>query len=1005
MQNDSDNVNNSAIFIIFARLHMGNYMRKLLLMIFAVALAANAHAAINAQYTFEKELPSFLSVNGNGKLSLSQDKFKDGSASVRFSWEGPSEVVFSNFSDIESSMKVNGAGLMLWVYNTTPMNDPVVFTFMDWNMNEICHFDFNADFTGWRAIWIKYIDMLTPDGHYGDKKPKERNTDAAGMIMKMPESAASGTIYFDRMTFSKTKLHNQITPDQQIPQNNWNLERDMWQWCRLWEWEQYPALKVEPVGQQQKEMLRKVEERMDKWAATGNPGMEYTAGTLMGRVDGHFEKYGIRRLADGSVTGAPLMSDDEFNNGAGELRIRFIQEIVYWCALDYLYTGNTSNVPRVIDALDHALDQGFAYGSGWGPNHHYGYQVRDLYKGVWILRKELAKSGKLDDYVKALTYWSGLQEVRMPYEQTRDGILDAWHTLHNAKVISAMLQPSDDEKYACMKALGEWTSGSLSYTDGTLGGVKVDGTSFHHGGHYPGYSVGAFAVLGDFCHFTEGTDFVISESARKVFKHTLMTLRDYTNLRDWGIGVCGRHPFNGRIPDRDVLAYARLAKLGDLTGSGMSVDPDLAGAFLALGGKDKDMLAELKKAGAKPSAAESGFRVYNYGGFGIHRRGDWMLTLKGYNSDVWASEIYAADNRFGRYLSHGSAQLIGIAGAEESGYTQVGWDWNRYPGVTSIHLPFDLLDSPVKGTLMERNDSRFPGVSSLEGQNGCLAFTYVEKDRERFCAGATATKSVFCFDNRIVHIGTGITNNSSYPTETTLYQLKLNEKTEVVDINDVYAETFPFSYRHSKDGQTLLTDTKGNIYIIKNGYGLVVEKKSQTSPSDTKKKTGTGNFVTAYLDHGVSPKEASYEYMMVVGATSKEESRYVKKLPYKVLQADNSAHVVKDDITGITAYISYKGYASASTLAADVPAEVIVMERIREDGTVVMSICTPDLGITKKGYTTTQPSQPLAKTVALNGSWMLNHGGDNVTLAVENGRTIVTAVCLHGQPVEFVLSK
>ena len=117
------------------------------------------------------------------------------------------------------------------------------------------------------------------------------------------------------------------------------------------------------------------------------------------------------------------------------------------------------------------------------------------------------------------------------------------------------------------------------------------------------------------------------------------------------------------------------------------------------------------------------------------------------------------------------------------------------------------------------------------------------------------------------------------------------------------------------------------------------------------------------------------------------------------------AHVVKDDITGITAYISYKGYASASTLAADVPAEVIVMERTREDGTVVMSICTPDLGITKKGYTTTQPSQPLAKTVALNGSWTLKQGGDNVTLAVENGRTIVTAVCLHGQPVEFVLSK
>ena len=591
----------------------------------------------------------------------------------------------------------------------------------------------------------------------------------------------------------------------------------------------------------------------------------------------------------------------------------------------------------------------------------------------------------------------------MPYEQTRDGILDAWHTLHNAKVISAMLQSDDDKRYAAMKALGKWTSGSLSYTDGTLGGVKVDGTSFHHGGHYPGYSVGAFAVLGDYCWFTKDTDFVIDEPARRVFKHTLMTLRDYCNLRDWGVGVCGRHPFNGAIPERDVEAYARLAMLGDLTGAGAAVDPELAGAFIALGGKDKAINAALKQVGAKIQAPKDGFRVYNYGGFGIHRRGDWMITLKGYNSDVWSTEIYAADNRFGRYISYGSAQIIGAEGAEASGYTQEGWDWNRYPGVTSIHLPFEKLESPLPGTLMERNDSRFPGVSSLEGMNGCLAFTYVEKDRVNFCAGATATKSVFCFDNRIVHIGTGITNNSAYPTETTLYQLKLNEKTEEVDINDVYAEAFPFSYKHSQDGQVNLTDTKGNLYIIKNGYGLTVEKKAQTSPSDTKKKTGTGNFITAYLDHGASPQNASYEYLMLVKPNSKEEGKYTKKLPYTVLQADAAAHVVKDEVTGITAYISYGEYASEKTLLAASAPETIVMERKKQDGTVVMSICSPDLGITQKGYTTTQPSQVVAKTVTLNGVWALSAADERVEVKTEGGKTLITASCQHGQPVEFNL--
>ncbi len=978
-------------------------MRKFFFFLFALLMTLDASAAIDSQYNFEAGMPSFIRVNGNGKAEMSSEKFKDGRQSLRFAWTPGAQLVFSNYSDIESSLKVNGAGLVMWVYNTEPMSEPLKFMFVDWSGNEICHFDFGMDFKGWRAIWLKYIDMLTPDGHYGDLKLADRNTAGAKMFVIPPASYPEGVIYIDRVTFSKGKLHDQITPDKQLPENNYNLQRDMWQWCRLWEWEQYPEPEMPFLTDPMREMLATVEKRMDIWAATGNPGKEYTAGTLMARAQAHMDKYGIRRLEDGSVTGAPLLSDDEFNNSKGEMRIRFIQEIVYWYALDYLYTGNKGNLDKVIDAMDHALDQGFAYGSGQGTNHHYGYQVRDLYKGIWILRKPLAEAGKLQEYIPVLTYWSGLQETRMPYEQTRDGILDAWHTLHNCRVISAMLQPSDEAKYACMKALGNWTSGSLGFTDGTLGGLKVDGTSFHHGGHYPGYSVGAFASLGDFIYFTAGTDFIIDDQARRQLKFALMTLYDYTNGRDWGVGICGRHPFNGRIPDADVEAYARLAVLGDLTGSGAEADPDLAGAYIALGGKDKSSLGIFKKAGLSAKAAPDGFRVYNYGAFGIHRRNGWMLTLKGFNSDVWGTEIYAADNRYGRYISYGSAQLIDDCGAEKSGYSQEGWDWNRYPGATSVHLPFELLENPLKGTLMERNSSRFPGVSSLEGMNGCLAFTYTEGNRKNFCAGATATKSVFCFDNRIVHIGTGITNDSSYPTETTIYQLRLDDKNSEVDINDEYSDKFPYTYRCPEDGQVVLTDIKGNIYIIRNGKGLTVEKKNQSSPSDTKKKNGSGDFITAFIDHGVSPKNASYEYMMLVKPSGKESGKFAKKLPYSVLQADNSAHVVKDGITGITAYVSYGGYESGSTLAASIQPETIVMERKKADGNIVMSVCTPDLGITRKGYTTTQQSQPIMKEVVLNGSYSLVGDSPDIQIENEGSHTKIAVVCRHGQPVEFML--
>jgi len=981
-------------------------MKKLLVVSVFLLMYVTSFAAINAQHSFEGKVPQFLRVNGKGTLELSDVRYKDGATSVRFAWNGPAQLMFSNFEDMEKSMTADGGGMILWIYSPKPMDSPLLFRFHDWNGGVICQFNFNMGFTGWRTIWMKYEDMLTPDGrHLGEIPLAERDVKASRMTVTIPTSVPEGEIYIDRLSFLASRMQDQIAPDMQIPDNNHMLRSRLWQWGRLWEWEQYPEPEIHDVTPSQVQMLKDVETRIDAWAATGNPGSQYTQSTLIPRANTAYDKYKLHRLPDGTMSGAPLLYDDEFNNSLGEMRIRYIQEIVYWYALDYLYTGNTSNVPRVIEAIDHAIEQGFAYGSGWGTNKHYGYQVRDLYKGIWIFRKELEKAGKLDEYTKVLMYWSAIQEARKPYAEHRDEILDTWNTLLMSKVIAVMLQKDDDVKYTYMRLLGDWVSDSMLCSDGTLGGLKPDGTSFHHGGHYPSYSVGAFAAVGNWCYFTKDTDFAPAEDGRRAFKNCLMSMRNYSHTRDWGIAVCGRHPLDGAIPEVDVLAFARLAMLGDLTGSGKAADPELGGAYIALGGTDKNVISELKKMGISSYEPEDGFTVYNYGGFGIHRRDGWMLSLKGYNSDVWASEIYAKENRYGRYLSYGTSQVFTRPSAKESGYVREGWDWNRFPGATTIHLPFDMLNSPLPGTLMERNDSRFPGVSSLEGMNGCLAFTYVEKDRKNFCAGATATKSVFCFDNRIVHIGTGITNRSSYPTETTLYQHALVDKTEEVDINEVYSGAFPYSHMVTDHGQVVLTDTKGNFYIIKDGCGLVVEKKSQVSPSDEMKDDGKGDFVTAYINHGTSPREASYEYMLLVKPSTKEVKSASKKAPYTVIQADNSAHVVKDSPTGITAYIIYKGYQGTSTLVSSADAETIVMERTREDGTVVMSICTPDLGITEKGYTTSQTSQPILKKVTLEGLYSLDGENKDVTLVHDGGKTSVTATCLHGQPVEFILSK
>ncbi len=962
------------------------------------------------QYGFEHGVPGFISVTGNGKVSSSTLKYKDGSRSLCFSWDAAASFAFDNPQGLRSSAMSDNGGIIIWIYSTDSQCSPLRFNFTDGSGNSICHFGFNMDFRGWRTAWIKWDDMHTADGKfYGDLPEEARRTDISRMEI-IPGGETCGTIYIDRLSFVSEPMHRQITPDMQIPDNNSHLRRGMWHWARLWEWEQYPAIQVHGISMEQEDMVHLVEERLDRRLQKEAPGLNMSV-KLAAKADSLYSLYRIGRLGDGSMTGAPLLSDDEFIQEDGEMRIRYIQDILWYYAAHYLRTGDTVNIQKAIDTFDHAIDQGFAFGSGMGTNHHYGYQTRNIFKAVWILRKEFAKAGRLEEYMKVLRYWSGVAEARLPFQYGRDELLDSWNTLNDAKVISIMLSGDSAEKYCLMKAFGEWLSASMSYSPGTLGGFKADGTSFHHGGHYPAYSTGAFAALGHYAALTEDTDFCISVQARRNFKNVLLAMRDYCNTFEWGTGISGRHPFNGRIPKADMDAYGRLALLGDLTGRGLDADPELGGAYLSFvesgGASDKEITGRLKEAGIVPLPAEEGFRVYNYGAFGIHRRDSWMITLKAYNSDVWCSEIYEHDNRFGRYQSYGSVQIAGSGNpvsAKASGFVQEGWDWNRMPGTTTVHLPFGLLDSPNKGTLMEKNTSRFPGVSSLEGRNGCMAFTFTEKGRRNFCEGATAFKSVFCFDNRIVFIGSGITNSSSFNTETTLFQLAMADRDKPISVNGESLSGFPATQRIESHIKTVLTDTKGNVYVLPDGKGLTVVKQEQSSPSDTGRKTGKGDFITAYIDHGPSPEVASYEYMILVSPAPEERSRWTESSPYTVICAEDNAHAVKDAVTGTEAYISYSGYNGSGDIAEITP-ETIVMRRKTGKSSYMMSICTPDLGITDKGYTTPQESQPLERSVILKGRFTADCKDGTAWSEVKGNRTVITARCIGGQPVEFTVHR
>ena len=927
---------------------------------------------------FEESVPQTFKVAGKGELKTSSLFYKEGKSSLEWDFQ-PGSTLDVQVSPLSlNAKKEQQFGITLWIYNEKPQQDSVRFEFLN-EAGEVSYwFSYHLQAAGWRACWISFAYLN------GNKKDKN----IVGYRLVAPQR--EGRIFLDRLTFPEKKMNLRTTPDQQLPTNNGLSNRDLWHWCLVWKWEKqsYDIPLLSKLTSRQKKDLKTIEQRLTdfldvKKAPQGQVNAAYKT----------FEKAAITPSAAGTgFTGMPVVAPDEQDKKKGEMSWNDIETMLAGFAYDACYNQNETSKKNYFTVFDYAIDQGFAFGSGMGTNHHYGYQIRKIYTTAWLMRNEIYKHPHRDVYLSTLRFWAALQETRQPCSPGRDELLDSWHTLLMAKLISAMMFPDANRQEQALNGLSRWLSSSLRYTPGTIGGIKVDGTTFHHGGFYPGYTTGVLATIGQFIAFTNGTDFELTEEARQHIKSAFIAMRNYCNFYEWGIGISGRHPFGGKMGSEDIEAFANIALSGDLSGRGDAFDHGLAADYLRLiRNGDTPNARFFKKEGIQPAQAPQGFFVYNYGSAGIFRRADWMVTLKGYTTDVWGAEIYAKDNRYGRYQSYGSVQIMGKGNPVSragSGFVQEGWDWNRLPGTTTIHLPFELLDSPLKGTTMARSEENFSGSSSLGGMNGMFAIKLMERDYDNFTSDFVARKSVFCFDNRMICLGTGITNsNADYPTETTLFQTKFNGKEPKADNDDYWLHDGYDNYYHVVDGTV---------------RSQVADQESRHEK--TREKTA-GKFSSAWIEHGKAPKDGTYEYMVLIQPSAAELDELQKTPAYEVLQRDQMAHVVYDKKTGITGYATFEAYQPVNDqFIVSIPAETMVMYDKESDNRIRLSVCDPNLNLAEKTYTTKEPSRPIRKKIVVKGIWMLPSPQEGIQLEYEGNNTLLNVTCQHGQPVEMLLT-
>ncbi|AOW08570.1 chondroitinase family polysaccharide lyase [Flavobacterium gilvum] len=958
-------------------------------------------------------------------LSVSDEHYLMGKQSLKWEWKDEkSSFGTGYFSGIPYDTKnVTYAGIFKFsptfffsVYNEKPQKGNFKISFLK-NGKEEAWFNVSLNFTGWRRLIIPFYKM---EGN----RPSE--TDAFDFdYVQMSSNTHGGKLYFDDIIFSKYFDDRFSLSDGISPFYDKGILKDG---QRLSNMQLLKQIKSSQVSEKQLKDLALIESKIyQKLLPTA---VKYDMASLKER----FAATGIFENGT-TIKGLPLIptKDDTYFYFSGQgsktyNEIRPFGQLIQDIAKAYATTSNQKDKEELLDmfllASRYFLDQGWQEGASNICRDVIYYATRELTPAFYIMKQPLHEAGILPQIERSLQWINNFGRI-----VNDDKVVDV--DFLNTQSFGFLLQPflnNDKAKQVTLlNAYSSYLSIILSQKE-KAEGFRTDGTVWHHAGHYPAYGIGAFSTMGNNLYLLSGTGFKISKAGHENFKKALMATAIYSQLYDTGFGNDGRHPFVGSIISLKS-AFLDMAKAGNPQGTS-AIDKDLAGAYIRLWKEDKDNVALFTKEGIK-SQQMPGYTVFPYAATAVHRHSDWAALIKGYSKYLWASEIYVGNNRYGRYPANGTIELLNNEGEKGSGFVQEGWDWNRYPGATVIHLPFEKLESP-KSLLMFLSEQSFVGAATLTN-NGVFGFILDESkgsnsdgltaDRSvGFEGKLKAKKSVFSFGDKLICIGTDISAvDKEYPVQTNLFQTFLKDDAIPVYTDAGAVSSFPISTEAGKR----IVDPFGNGYYVISQQNIQMSKKKQQSylgtysvnngpksPETAIKKT-EGDFAAAWIDHGTAPQDASYQYVIYPFMSSNDQQNFKAKTEadaanYKIIRADNKAHIVLDKTSNTMGCVFFEAGKYDDILIREVSDPSILMLQQKADNALTLGAVQPDLNFSKGNETRSgfiAYSEPVTLTIILNGKWKTGNYDFVKSVNYDEDTTIIIMQCRHGYTNTMELKK
>lgn len=965
-----------------------------LLLIFIVSISSYS----NTLYQFEKGIPNNFITDKNSKIEITKEKSKDGTSSLKWDFEKNSTLTIKGdvgYKIFQQGMQEKArSSFAMWIYNKKPIVDKMQVQFK--KKGEVkSYFSINMNFTGWRTMWVQYDRDMSGKA--------EENMDEITFI----SPNVNGEIYIDQIYTSILIDPRHNARDEQVDFVNLQADNAVnSHWMALYK--NYNAISqnkdIQKLTSEEIKGIRSVENRFKNDIVK----KEKVNSKLIEKNREKLQEYLTTTVVSPQTIVLYKDFSEEEKSYLKDVQIKEYGSWLRELAFMYNSTEDKKYKKEIYEifkkGLNHLYEQGWTKGSCQGTIHHLGYQVRELYQSIFLMKEPLLKDKNLKQAKEMVTWYSAMGILYTPNSEIKGVNADVLNTMLPGMLIAILLNDDDKVTASQLYQLNHYLTKSIDYAPGLLGGFKEDGSMFHHMQNYPAYAKGAFEGLTPIMYYLGNTAFALDDYSFNIVKKAVLMTRVYSNTHTWLISISGRHPDDRFQISDEVFRYLALGKK-------VGNDSELANAYLRLAPQGR-FAEELSSLGFKAETTPQGAWTMNMSSLQLHRRDNWLIGVKGYSRYLVGNETYIKNNLFGRYMSYGNFQILENS-LIESGYVQQGWDWAHFPGTTAIALPIDKLKSPISQVdiysgveEMLLSDETFSGGNSLNN-NGMFAMKLHE--HSKYNDTHRARKSVFLFDNRVILLGSDIENKSDYETHTTLFQNYLSDKNSISKVEKIKNNNF-------------ILDTQNNLYKVVEGN--LKYKNGLQHSLDQNKGTPTENYYEmAYINHGKNPKNQKYQYAILVKGNKEEQEIFKKNSNYQVLQQDYNAHIVEDEISKMRGYALFESGDVKDKYLKSIDAPSLILIK-PNDNSLELSFVDPDLRLyegkdesqyEKNGklkevsiYSrkwNSNPSIPHTSTIILNGKYSLEKENKDISIEILDNTTIIKITTTYAMPVKLTLRK